>query len=64
VIRDAIIGHAGEALALGRRFERPAKFAQDSMIAFLSSLQALPTGRRTRQASAGGQSVEPTASAQ
>lgn len=43
-LKEAVIAHAGEALASRHAFEHLAKADQEAMIAFLSSLQALPAG--------------------
>ncbi|HEX8609966.1 MAG TPA: di-heme oxidoredictase family protein [Telluria sp.] len=43
-MRQAVLGHAGEALASRQAFQAAAKTDQDALIEFLKSLQVLPPG--------------------
>lgn len=43
-MRQAVLGHSGEALAARKAFEAASKSDQDAMIEFLKSLQVLPPG--------------------
>jgi hypothetical protein len=43
-LRQAVLAHAGEALAERRAFQQAARDDQDSLIEFLKSLQVLPPG--------------------
>jgi mono/diheme cytochrome c family protein len=43
-MRQAVLGHAGEALAARKAFQAAAVYDQDAMIEFLKSLQVLPAG--------------------
>lgn len=45
-MRQAVLGHAGEALASRQAFQAAPKADQDAMIEFLKSLQVLPPGTR------------------
>lgn len=45
-MRQAVLGHAGEALASRQAFQAATKADQDAMIEFLKSLQVLPPGTR------------------
>jgi cytochrome c peroxidase len=46
-MRQAILAHAGEALAQRNAFERLGKGEQDGLIEFLKSLQVLPPSARS-----------------
>ena len=43
-LRQAVLAHAGEALAQRRAFEALSSDAQDAVVEFLKSLQVLPAG--------------------
>jgi hypothetical protein len=43
-LRQAVLGHAGEALASRKAFQAATAYDQDAMIEFLKSLQVLPPG--------------------
>ncbi len=43
-MRQAVLGHAGEALAARKAFQAGTAYDQDAMIEFLKSLQVLPPG--------------------
>lgn len=43
-MRQAVLGHAGEALATRKAFQAGTAYDQDAMIEFLKSLQVLPPG--------------------
>ena len=45
-MRQAILAHAGEALASRRSFEQLPSSDRDGLIEFLKSLQVLPPGTR------------------
>lgn len=45
-MRQAILAHAGEALAVRRAFEALGTYDQDSVVEFLKTLQVLPKGTR------------------
>ena len=45
-MREAVLAHAGEALAERVRFENLSEYDRDSIIEFLKSLQILPPGTR------------------
>jgi len=45
-LRQAVLAHAGEALAERQAFERLAGSRQDAVIEFLKSLQLLPPGTK------------------
>jgi cytochrome c peroxidase len=45
-LRQAVLGHAGEALAEKRAFQKLAPREQDALIEFLKTLQVLPPGTR------------------
>ena len=45
-MREAILAHAGEALAEGRRFEALEKGEQNALVEFLKTLQVLPQGTK------------------
>ncbi len=47
-MRQAVLGHAGEALASRQAFQAAPAADQDAMIEFLKSLQVLPPGTRHR----------------
>lgn len=46
-LRQAVLAHAGEALAARQAFESLSQYDQDSTIEFLKSLQVLPPGTRS-----------------
>jgi hypothetical protein len=46
-MRQAILAHAGEALAARQAFERAGRADQDALIEFLKSLQVLPPGTKS-----------------
>jgi hypothetical protein len=46
-MREAIIGHSGEALASRRAFQAASAYDRDALIEFLKSLQVLPPGTRS-----------------
>jgi hypothetical protein len=46
-LREAVLAHAGEALAERRAFQRLDPAGRDAVIEFLKSLQMLPPGTRT-----------------
>ena len=43
-LREAVLGHYGEALESRTLFQRLTEYDQDSLIEFLKSLQVLPAG--------------------
>ncbi|KQW91588.1 hypothetical protein ASC94_17575 [Massilia sp. Root418] len=43
-MREAVLGHAGEALASRKAYQAASKYDQDALIEFLKSLQVLPPG--------------------
>jgi CxxC motif-containing protein (DUF1111 family) len=43
-MREAVLGHAGEALASRQAYQAAGKADQDALIEFLKSLQVLPAG--------------------
>lgn len=43
-MREAVLGHAGEALASRKTYQAASKADQDALIEFLKSLQVLPAG--------------------
>ncbi|KQV51394.1 thiol oxidoreductase [Duganella sp. Root198D2] len=43
-MREAVLGHAGEALASRKAYQAASKYDQDTLIEFLKSLQVLPPG--------------------
>ena len=45
-MRQAVLAHAGEALASRRAYEALPKYSQDALIEFLKTLQVLPPGTR------------------
>jgi hypothetical protein len=45
-MRQAILGHAGEALASRQAFQAASEYDRDALIEFLKSLQVLPPGTR------------------
>jgi len=45
-LREAVLGHYGEALESRTLFQRLTEYDQDSLIEFLKSLQVLPAGTR------------------
>ena len=45
-LREAVLVHAGEALASRQAFEALSEYEQDSIIEFLKTLQVLPPGTK------------------
>jgi CxxC motif-containing protein (DUF1111 family) len=48
LIEDAVLAHAGEALAARRAFEHLDRSERDAVLIFLQTLQVLPPGTTTR----------------